>query len=188
VGSPRPISGLLQAWAAEWSSFTELPDRIAAAARSYPFAIAALHDYLLAYRQDLNSHADGVTAVSILKLLDHLQNATGLAPVIENVADVFDLIPAVRLGATADLELVGGSRDVTAGAHGTLAELCLVSGDQASAADREAALFHYAQAGSSPAVRQTLLDRLHLFEALGFRPTLVSAATGVLKAEPQPAP
>jgi hypothetical protein len=188
VGSPRPISGLLLAWTSEWSSFPELSDRIAAAARSYPFAVAALHDYLLAYRQDLNSHADGITAVSILKLLDHLRNSTGLEPVLENVDDLFDLIPAVRLGARAELELIAGSTDVTAGAHATLAELYLVSGDQASVADREAALLHYAQAARSAAVRQTLIDRLHLFQALGFRPALVSAALGILEAEPQPAP
>jgi len=188
VGSPKPISGLLLAWIAEWSSFPELPDRIAGAARSYPFAVAALHDYLLAYRQDLNSHADGITAVSILKLLDHLRNATGLEPALEDVDDLFDLIPAVRLGARADLKLVAGSRDIAAGAHATLAELYLVSGDQASLADRQAVLSHYAEAGSSAGVRQVLIDRLHLFQGLGFRPALVSAAIGVLEAEPRPAP
>lgn len=188
MGSPRPISGLLLAWTSEWSSFPELPDRIAAAARSYPFAVAALHDYSRAYRQDLNSHADGITVVSILKLLDHLRNSTGLDPAIEDVDDLFDLIPAVRLGARADLKLVAGSRDITAGAHATLAELFLVSGDQASQADREAALLHYAEAASSASVRQALIDRLRLFQALGFRPALVSAALGVLEAQPQPAP
>lgn len=172
----------------EWSSFPELPDRIAAAARSYPFAVAALHDYSQAYRQDLNSHADGVTVVSILKLLDHLRNSTGLEPALEDVDDLFDLIPAVRLGARAGLKLVAGSPDIAAGAHATLAELYLVSGDQASAADREAALSHYAEAGSSATVRQVLIDRLRLFQGLGFRPALVSAATRILEAEPQPAP
>jgi hypothetical protein len=187
VGSPRPISGLLLAWTSEWSSFAELPDRIAAAARSYPFAVAALHDYLRAYLQNLNSHADGITAVSILKLLDHLRNATGLEPALENVDDLFDLIPAVRLGARADLKLITGSGDITAGAHATLAELYLVSGDQASQADREAALFHYA-AVSSTIARQVLIDRLRLFQGLGFRLALVSAALAVLESEPRPAP
>jgi hypothetical protein len=172
----------------EWSSFPELPDRIAAAARSYPFAVAALHDYSQAYRQDLNSHADGITVVSILKLLDYLRNSTGLEPALEDVDDLFDLIPAVRLGARADLKLVAGSPDITAGAQATLAELYLVSGDQASPADRDAALFHYAEAGKSATVRQASIDRLRLFQGLGFRPALVSAAIGIVEAEPQPAP
>jgi hypothetical protein len=183
VGSPRPISGLLLAWTAEWSSFPELADRIGAAARSYPFAVAALHDYSRAYRKNLNSHADGVTTVAILKLLDHLRNATGLAASTD-VDDLFDLIPAVRLAARADLERAEGAF----GAHATLAELYLVSGDQTSPADREAALFHYSEAGVSPTVRETLIERLHLFAGLGFRPTLVSEALRVLEPRPQTAP
>jgi hypothetical protein len=175
VGSPRPISGLLLAWTAEWSSFAELADRIAAAARSYPFAVAALHDYSRAYRQNLNSHADGVTVVTILKLLDHLRNATGLEASTD-VDDLFDLIPAVRLGARADLER---SED-TAGAHATLAELLLVSGDQASPSDCQAVTLHYAESRADSTVREILLQRLNLFAGLGFRPALVSAAIKAL--------
>ena len=183
MDSPRPISGLLLAWTAEWSSFAELADRIAAAARSYPFAVAALHDYSRAYRKNLNSHADGLTAITILKLLDHLENATGLAASTD-VDDLFDLIPAVRLAARADLE----RPEDHAGAHATLAELYLVSGDQASAADCEAALRHYRQTGTSATVRSALIDRLHLFAGLGFRPALVSDALRVLESLPQTAP
>ena len=183
MGSPRPISGLLLAWTAEWSSFPDLADRIGAAARSYPFAVAALHDYSRAYRKNLNSHADGVTTVAILKLLDHLRNATGLAASTD-VDDLFDLIPAVRLAARADLERAEGAF----GAHATLAELYLVSGDQTSPADREAALFHYTEAGESSTVRETLIERLHLFAGLGFRPALVSEALRVLDRQPQTAP
>jgi hypothetical protein len=183
VDSPRPISGLLLAWTAEWSSFAELADRISAAARSYPFAVAALHDYSRAYRKNLNSHADGMTAITILKLLDHLRNATGLEASTD-VDDLFDLIPAVRLGARADLE----RPEDHAGAHATLAELYLVSGDQASAADREGAMFHYREARSSPIVRETLIERLRLLARLGFRSVLVSDALAVLESPPQTAP
>jgi len=183
VDSPRPISGLLLAWTAEWSPFAELADRIGAAARSYPFAVAALHDYSRAYRKNLNSHADGITAITILKLLDHLRNSTGLEASTD-VDDLFDLIPAVRLAARADLE----RPEDHAGAHATLAELILVSGDQASADDRAAALFHYREAGRSATVREILIARLHLFAGLGFRPALVSDALRVLESLPQSAP
>jgi hypothetical protein len=183
VGSPRPISGLLLAWKAEWSTFPELADRIAAAARSYPFVVAALQDYSHVYRKNLNSHADGVTAVSILKLLDYLQNATGLVASTD-VDDLFDLIPAVRLAARADLERV---EDI-AGAHATLGELLLVSGDQASPIDREAARFHYAECRADSMVRKVLIERLQMFQELGFRPALVSDAIRVLETQPQTAP
>jgi hypothetical protein len=184
VGFPRPISGLLLVWEAEWSLFPEPAERLMAAVRSSPVAVAALQDYSRAYRKNLNSHADGITVVSILKLLEHLRNATGLEPASADVDDLFDLIPAVRLAARADLERVEDS----AGADATLGELLLVSGDQASPADRETALFHYAEAGSVSIVRKVLIERLHLFAGLGFRPALVSDALEVLESLPQTAP
>jgi len=184
VGSPRPIDGHLRAWELEWSAFGEPADRIAAAVRSSPVLVAALHDYLQAYRRNLNSHADGVTAVAILKLLEHLRNTAGVEPASADVDDLFDLIPAVRLAGRAALERA----EDTAGAHATLGELLLVSGDQASAADREAALFHYLEAARSKSVREPLLGRLRMFGRLGFRPGLVSEAMGVLEGSPQTAP
>jgi hypothetical protein len=162
----------------------ELSDRQMTAVRSSPVAVAALHDYWRTYRRNLNSHADGITVVSILKLLDHLRNVTGLEPASADVDDLFDLIPAVRLAARADLERV----EDAAGADATLAELLLVSGDQASPADRETALFHYAEAGAVPIVKKVLLERLRLLAGLGFRPALVSEAIGVLESQPQTAP
>jgi hypothetical protein len=164
--------------------FQELADRQMAAVRSSSVAVAALHGYLRVYRRNLNSHADGVTAVSILKLLEHLRNTTGLEPGSMDVDDLFDLIPAVRLAARADLERV----EDAAGADATLGELLLVSGDQASAADRETALFHYAEAGSVSIVREVLIERLQMFQGLGFRPALVFEAMRVLEAQPQSAP
>ena len=146
--------------------------------------MAALHDFSRAYRRNLNSHADGITVVSILKLLEHLRNSTGIEPASADVDDLFDLIPAVRLAARADLERV----EDAAGAHATLGELLLVSGDQASSADREAALAHYAEAGAVSIVRKVLIERLQMFEGLGFRPSLVSEALGVLEGQPQTAP
>jgi hypothetical protein len=172
VGFPRPIDGLLLVWQEDWSLYSELSDRLTAAVRSSSVAVAALHEYSRAYRRNLNSHADGVTVVSILKLLEHLRNATGLEPASTHVDDIFDLIPAVRLAARADED--------TAGSNATLGELLLVSGDQASAGDRETALAHYAQAGAISIVKKLLIDRLRLLAGLGFRPALVSEAISVL--------
>jgi hypothetical protein len=96
VDSPSRISAVLRRWREEWSLPRELAERQLAAVRSSALAAAALRESSQAYRRDLNSHADGVTVVSILKLLDHLRFATGLEPESAEVDDIFDLIPAVR--------------------------------------------------------------------------------------------
>jgi hypothetical protein len=176
VDSPSRISAGLRQWQAEWSLPRELAERQLAAVRSSSVAAAALRESSRIYRRNLNSHADGVTVVSILKLLDHLRFSTGLEPESAEVDDVFDLIPAVRIAARAALE----RPDEAAGAHATLGELCLVSGDQASTEDHELALRHYAEARVSAADRDALIERLRLFAALGFRPALVSEAIQTL--------
>ncbi len=179
MDSPSRISAGLRRWQEEWSLPRELAERQLAAVRSSSLAAAALRESSRAYRRDLNSHADGVTVVSILRLLDHLRFSTGLEPESAEVDDIFDLIPAVRIAASAALERAEEAAGA-AGAHATLGELCLVSGDQASPDDRKLALRHYAEAGVSAGDRDALLERLGLFAALGFRPGLVSEAIQAL--------
>jgi hypothetical protein len=176
VDSPSRISAGLREWQAEWSSRGEFAERQVAAVRSSSLAAAVLRECSQAFRQNLNSHAEGVTVVSILKLLDHLRFSTGLEPESADVDDIFDLIPAVRISARAALDRGGEG----ASAHATLGELSVVSGDQASPEDRELALRHCAQVGASTADRDALLERLRLFAALGFRPGLVSEAIKAL--------
>lgn len=178
---PRQIDGRLRAWQAEWSSFGELADRMAAAVRTSSLAAEALADYSRAYRRDLNSHVDGVTVVAIYRLLDHLGTSTGLEPAMVDIGDIFDVIPAVRLAAHVALE----RGEYLAAAHGTLGELYLVSGDQAAELGRTEALAHYLVAGTFPAERDILLERLHFYAALGFRPVLISAAIDALTAKPE---
>jgi hypothetical protein len=179
VDYPRRIDGRLQAWQAEWSRFGELTDRMGAAARSSALAVEALEDYSRVYRRDLNSHVDGVTVVAIARLLDHLQMITGLEPAPSDIGDIFDIIPAVRLAAQVALE----RGEYVAAARATLGELYLVSGDQASELERQKALAHYRIAGAFPAERDIMLQRLHFFAALGFRPVLVSAAIAAIDAK-----
>jgi len=176
VDYPRPIDGRLETWQAEWSGFGELADRMAAAVRSSALAVEALSESNRAYRSNLNSHVDGVTVVAILKLLDHLELATGLDPAPSEVGDLFDIIPAVRLAARVDLE----RGEYVGAAHGTLGELYVVSGDQAAEHERDEALGHYLVAGTFPRERAILSERLHFFASLGFRPSLVWASISAL--------
>jgi hypothetical protein len=168
----------LRAWQAEWSGFAELTDRMAAAVRSSALAGAALGEYFRAYRRDLNSHVDGVTVVAIARLLDHLHTATGLETAKVDIGDIFDIIPAVRLAATVALE----RGEFVGAAHATLGELYLVSGDQAAELERRHALTHYLVAGTFPMERDVLLERLHYFAGLGFRPGLVADAIAAVGA------
>jgi len=144
-------------------------------------AVEALHDYSRAYRRDLNSHVDGVTVVAIARLLDHLRTATGLDTAPADIGDIFDIIPAVRLAAHAAVER---GEDLAA-AHASLGELYLVSGDQTAEMERQEAMAHYLVAGAFPMERDILLERLHFFAGLGFRPNLVSAAIAVLSPKPE---
>ena len=166
MGCPSRISDGLRAWQAQWTSLRELAERQAAAGRTASLAVAELQRYSAAYRENLNSHSDGVTEVAILKLLGHLRDATGLVIEPPDVDDIFDLIPAVRIAARAAL---AAGKD-SASAHATLGELRLISGDQTSPTDRERALAHYSAAGHSPEIRDSLIERLALLYALGFRP------------------
>jgi hypothetical protein len=176
VDYPRRIDGRLRAWQAEWSGFAERADRMGAAVRSSILGVEALNEYSHAYRRDLNSHVDGVTVVAIVRVLDHLQMATGLDPAPADVDDIFDIIPAVRLAARVALE----RGDSLAAAHATLGELYLVSGDQAAELEWRKAMAHYLVAGAFPMERDILLERLHYFAGLGFRPVLISAAIAAL--------
>jgi hypothetical protein len=176
VDYPRRIDGRLRAWQAEWSRFAELTERMRGAVQSSSLAVEALHDYSRAYRRDLNSHVDGVTVVAIARLLDHLRTATGLDTAPADIGDIFDIIPAVRLAAGVALE----RGEYLAAAHASLGELYLVSGDQAAELERQDALAHYRVAGEFPMERDILLERLHYFAGLGFRPNLVSAAIASL--------
>ena len=179
MGSPSRISARLREWQAQWSPCRELAERQVAAVRSSSLAAIALRECFADYRQNLNSHSDGVTVVSLLRLLDHLQMSTGLDPEWVETDDIFDLIPAVRIAARAALERDGEA----GGANATLGELRLVSGDQASPADRERTLLYYAEAGVAMD-RDPLRERLRLFEALGFRPSLVADALKILDSQP----
>jgi hypothetical protein len=181
VDYPRRIDGPLRAWQAEWSGYGELTDRMVGAVRSSTLAVESLQEYSRAYRRDLNSHVDGVTVVAIARLLDHLQTVTGLEPAPSDIGDIFDIIPAVRLAAQVALE----RGEYLGAAHATLGELYLVSGDQAAELQRQEALAHYQIAGAFPAERDIMLERLHFFAALGFRPVLVSAAISALEAKPE---
>jgi hypothetical protein len=105
--------------------------------------------------------------------------STGLDPEWVETDDIFDLIPAVRIAARAALERDGEA----GGANATLGELRLVSGDQASPADRERTLLYYAEAGVAMD-RDPLRERLRLFEALGFRTSLVADALKILDSQP----
>jgi hypothetical protein len=104
VGSPSRINDGLRRWQAEWSAEADLAARQAAAVRSSFLAASALRDHWRAYRDNLNSHEQGVMVVSLLKVLDHLELATGLKVEIAQVDDIFDLLPAVRIAARAAID------------------------------------------------------------------------------------
>jgi hypothetical protein len=134
-----------------------------------------LRDHWRAYRDNLNSHEQGVMVVSLLKVLDHLELATGLKVEIAQVDDIFDLLPAVRIAARAAID-----RGEISQARATLGELALVSADQASAAELSAALEH-CSAVRAANCGEDLMERLGLFASLGFRVAWIGKAVQILE-------
>ncbi|HTM52330.1 MAG TPA: hypothetical protein VL285_26725 [Bryobacteraceae bacterium] len=175
MGSPSRINDGLRRWQAEWSAGADLAARQAGAVRSSFLAAAALRDHWRAYRDNLNSHEQGVMVVSLLKVLDHLEMATGQKPERAEVDDIFDLLPAVRIAARAAFD-----RGEIIPAHVTLGELALVSADQTSAAELSAALEH-CSAVSAANCGEDLRERLGLFASLGFRAAWIGKAVRILE-------
>ena len=142
---------------------------IASAVRSYDQAARSKFDYY-----------NGINVVSLVKLLEHLKNATGDQPVDCKVDDVDDWPPSCasppRTRSTAR-----GSRRGQDGvwAAATFGELELVAGNA------NKARAHYRAAANAPETTyfnvNSMLDQIYLFENLGFQPEAVAAVKKVLE-------
>jgi tetratricopeptide (TPR) repeat protein len=165
-------------WRLEWKDLPSLPERQSGAVATSGYAASAVRSYDAAARRKFDYY-NGINVVSFVKLLEHLKAATGDQPVDCKIADVDDLTAVVRFAAQNALTSAGldvGQDGVWAAA--TLGELELVAGTP------EKARTFYRDAANAPATTYfhvtSMLDQIHLFENLGFRPDAVSAVKKVL--------
>lgn len=165
-------------WRLEWKDLEALEDRQMQAVATSGYIAKAVHSYDQAARKEFDYY-NGINVVSFVKLLEHLKEATGDQPVDCQIRDIDDMIGVVRFGAQNTLDRVGLDADEGVWAAATLGELELVIGNA------EKARTFYRDAANVPATTYfnvtSMLDQIHLFENLGFRPEAVAAVKKVLE-------
>jgi len=169
-------------WRIEWDKpESSLEERQQDAIMNSSIAASAIRSYNFAQRRHLDSYYNGINAVSLVKLLDHLSAATGEAPIDADIQDIDDLIVLVRIAAKAALEFAikADNHEEAVWATATLGELELIAGDAGEARR------YYQTAASRPGVSyfqvDSMLSQIRLFDRLGFRSDAVAAVTKVLE-------
>jgi hypothetical protein len=167
-------------WRQEWRDLPTLQERQLQAVATSNLAAAAIQSYDDATRLKAD-YWNGINVVSLVKLLEHLKEATRDQPSDSNVKDLDDVIAVVRFGAQNTLarERTAGTRGEGVWAEATLGELELVSGNV------ERARIFYRDAATRPDTTPfnvaSMLDQVEMLESLGFRPDAVSAVKQVLE-------
>jgi tetratricopeptide (TPR) repeat protein len=165
-------------WRLEWKDLEPLEARQSQAVATSGYIAQAVHSYDQAARKEFDYY-NGINVVSFIKLLEHLKNATGDQPVDSKVKDVDDMIAVVRFGAQNTLDLVGLDAGDGVWSAATLGELELVTGDA------KKAVAFYREAANAPATTyfnvSSMLEQIHLFENLGFRPDAVAPVKKILE-------
>ena len=167
-------------WRLEWKDAPILEERQQQAVAASSFIASAVKTYDAAARRRFDYY-NGINVVSFVRLLAHLQTATGELAADHGVEDVDTLSAVVRFAATNALATAGlatGQEGVWAAA--TLGELELGAGNAAAGAKL------YRDAANAPATNyfnvSSMLAQVELFDELGFQPAAVAAVKKVLTA------
>ena len=165
-------------WRLEWKDAPTLEERQRLAIDASASLASAIRVYDQAARRKFDYY-NGVNVVSLVRLLAFLAEATGEEAAEHGVEDVDELVTVVRFAAQNALEATGLGPEDGVWAAATLGELETVTGDPARARK------HYRDAANAPAATyftlSSMLEQVHLFENLGFRPEAVAAAKRVLE-------
>jgi len=171
-------------WRDRWEQLAQLQERQQVALDYAASAVRALQSYDRAQRHDLDSYYNGINVVCLVKLLDHLRQATDRPPVATGVTNAKDLAVVVRVAASNDLERARSATgpEEQAGviwSAATLGELELLVGRP----DR--ALGYYNEASATPGVTyfqiESMLGQLRMLAQLGFRLDAVTKIIGLLE-------
>ena len=166
-------------WRLEWKDATTLAERQRRAIDASEALASAIRVYDRAARRRFD-HYNGINVVSLVSLLAFLAGETGEEAAEHGVEDLDQMVAVVRFAAQSarDAAATGKGQDWV-WAAATLGELELVAGDPARARR------HYRDAANAPAATffnvSSMLEQVHLFENLGFRPEAVAAAKRVLE-------
>ena len=172
-------------WRSRWEQIADLQERQRAAVMWSAMATTAIRSYEVAQRHRLDSYYNGINVITLARLLEHLQRATGQAPVLSGVTDLDDLIAVARMAATGALQRAMYSAQLeqqkeVAWAAATLGELAVLAGEP------EKARGFYLQAVGAPNLSYFQVDsmctQLRLLEDLGFPSPALAPAVEVLQA------
>jgi hypothetical protein len=166
-------------WRLEWQGRDSLEERRKQAVVTSSYCAAAISAYDQAARKNFDYYT-GINVVSLVKLLQFLQESTGDAPVLPAIKDLDDLTAVVRFAAQNVLDCSTGTESKEAiWAAATLGELDLVAGAGAMGCQ------HYRQAAIAPATTyfnlNSMLDQVYLFDSLGFRPECLGEVKQLLE-------
>ncbi|MBA2435175.1 MAG: tetratricopeptide repeat protein [Chthoniobacterales bacterium] len=161
-------------WRTQWSEEPTLPERVKQAWRNAAVARRSIATYEAALRRDLASYFNGINAISLGLLLEHLAQANKRTAKPE-IDDLADLQTVVRVAANAQLE----EPSAAVWARATLGELELGLGHAALALD------HYEQATADPELSwfnvRSMLDQVQLFQQLAYQPESVEPVVALLE-------
>lgn len=175
-------------WRLRWEQEPDLSQRQRLAVASSQLAADAASSYAAAVRRDLGSYYNGINAVGLAKLLQHLREVTEQAPVPVGTMPLNELAAVVRVaarGAAQRIEQAGlaasdWDREEWIWATATLGELRLLDGR------RRDALGFYTRAAASDALTFFQVDsmqtQLGMYKSLAFQPDITAAVVNVLEA------
>lgn len=167
-------------WRMEWKDGKTVRERQQMAVAASYHLVSAVKSYEKAVREKVD-YNNGINIISAVRLLGYLAEATGDRPAKCEVAHFDDLVSAVRFSAQSALDGATPHDSELVWANDALAELELVTGDarRARYLYREAA---YAFSAWHASVK-SMLERVRLFESLGFRPDAVAPVVELLRAK-----
>jgi len=174
-------------WRLRWERQPDLAERQRSAVLNSQMAAEAAASYDAAVRHDLSSYYNGINAIGLAKLLQHLRAATGLAPVRVGTLPLPELASVVRVAARGAAERIQEAgpavgdqeREEWIWATVTLGELTLLDGRKQAAVDL------YVRATASDALTFFQVDsmqtQLRMYESLALQPDITGAVLDVLE-------
>ena len=164
-------------WRLAWKDAPTLEERQERALGASALIASAIRSYYEAARERFDPY-NGINAVSLVKLLEHLAATTGEEPADHGVRDVEELVFVVSFRARNTLADDGLTKQEGVWSAATLGELELVVGEPRKARR------YYRDAASAPSATffnvKSMLDQVHLFEDLGFRAEAVAGVKAIL--------
>lgn len=165
-------------WRSMWETQATLEGRRQAARNFSELAEQAIESYASALRCDQRSYYNGINALGLAKLLEHVGQPTRLSSAMTAASQLVSIVARHKLEDTQNAK-DDATRSEHTWAVATCGELALLSGD-AQAAEQ---LFTRAATtpGVTPFALESMLRQLEMYEGLGLHPEATAGARRALE-------